>query len=133
MRHFTLPFDYSARISERISYCKQKLIIDGQIKAHHVLLLFEQISSTKNGIICHAVKEAPLAGYYSKTGQYYEYEWKMDSLVDIEPHATAQDIALLESEIFHPFEIPRDIELMSPASLVPIEWYRALEKMKREL
>lgn len=129
---FILPFDYSARISERISYCKQKLMIDERIKSHHVLMLFEQIDSTKNGIICYAVKEAPLAGYYCN-GRYYEYEWKMDKIVDIEPHATAQDIALLESEIFRPFEIPRDIELMSPASLVPIEWYRALEKMKRVL
>lgn len=131
MNHFLLPFDYCAQISERVSYCKQKLLIDGRIKAHHVLLLFEQIGSTESSIICRAVEEAPLAGYYSNASQYYEYAWKMDAICDIEPHATACDIALLEDGIYCLFEIPRDIELMSPSSLIPIDWYRALEKMKQ--
>ena len=130
---FLLPFDYSARLSERVSYCKQKLLIDGRIKAHHVLLLFEQTGSTENSIICRAVKSAPLAGYYSNAGRYYEYVWKMDAIADIEPHATARDIAMLESHLFDSFEIPRDVELMSPSGMIPIEWYRALEKMKRAL
>ena len=129
---FLLPFDYHARISERLSYHEQKLLIDGRIKAHHVLLLFEQTDSTESSIICRAVESALLAGYYhNKTKQYYICEWKIDAFTDIEPHATAQDIALLEDSIYGPFEIPADIELISPSNLIPFSWYRMLARMNR--